>query len=339
MWTLGSALLSVVGGQRKTMANNKTKKKQRNAQQKKKTSKRASGPKRPKTTRPTVGGPTQTGSLVHRICSITDPWCAGATGCKYPDDDTTKTLSWQVDEFVTITSDINGKAACFISSNPGANLVHVNAWSGTLPSTVTGGFQAPGWSAFAGSGAQWRCVSLGVEFNSILSAMNNSGEIGCAVIPPNLTQTQVLNFDINNANGYAQNERTGASQGKTMVAFARNNGVSARDFKNPSGTSSPNVNSDGTEVLYVYYTGAAVSQQVIGIRIKAHYELIFPINTVFNQMATPAAVEDPIVTAGKNYVASKLQSVFTGGVAAFEGAVVRAATEFANRRTGPERLQ
>lgn len=241
-------------------------------------------------------------------------------------------MTWCLDQFVTLHSNAQGTAGAFISANPGGNVTVVSAFTGATPTATGGNAPAPGWAPFATALAQWRCVSLGIEVNGITSSMNNSGEIGIAVVAPAPLKGVVSNYDFNAPSTFVENERNGLSQGKTMCAIMRNAGVQAREFKPSGAASSPDFNSDGYEVLYVYCTGVAPSTGAVAIRIRAHYELVFSTGSLFNQMSSPSAVEDPLVTAGKNYVTSAIGAVFTGGAKQFENIVRSAATDYIQRK-------
>lgn len=272
-----------------------------------------------------------------QICSITDPWCSASRGSKYPDDVGSKTMSWAVDQYHTLVSDSTGRAGLFVSANPGGNLSVVATWNGVAPATTGGTSVAPGWSAFNGSGAQWRCVSLGVEVESILSAMNNSGQMGINIIAPDEGPVQILQANFDQPALYVEARRHALNSGTPMCAYSKSNGTEALKFKNPAAGTSPEVNSDGNSVIYIYVTGTAPSTGAVSVRIRAHYELIFPQASLFNQFSQEPAVENPYIKAGKNYVTNKIGSIFVGGVKTFEEAVARAAMDYVERRSG--RLQ
>jgi hypothetical protein len=248
--------------------------------------------------------------LAHAICSITDPFCAAAIGSKWPDQASSKTLAWTMEKFFTVATDANGKAGLYFSPDPGCGEKTVT-FTGSVTAGVGVDNDYPGWSDFAPY-ASYRVVSFGVTVTSALSAMTNQGSIGILTLPPGDGVTGITAVDIDTLL-YSENLRISANTGKSVSTIVRDDGISARKFKDTLGSNTTQVTSMGYGIPLVYMTGGPASTQgALRGKVIIHYELSFDKGTLFNQLATPAAVQNDIVTQGSGYVKSRLDEVFVG---------------------------
>jgi hypothetical protein len=270
------------------------------------------------------------GSLMRQICSLSDPFCKASQGAKYPDTTSLKTIVWDVEQFITLTTDASGRAGAVFGSDPGSNYSTVNSWATTTMQINSSGTP----SAFANwtnwgsvNGVQWRCVSYGVQARSIMSAMNNQGSIGIAAVPATSGTLSTLTLDLDSAN-FSANTRISASMGQELSAVARTDGTVSKQFKTPAAAGGNTATSYGNDVLIVYIVGGPASQASVQIRIVAHYELTFGSSTVFNQIATPGAQDSVPAKAGADFVQRTVDQVIVGGSKEVERRVSGAASSF-----------
>lgn len=304
------------------MANKKSKK---SKTAKKKTRKGASGPRRPKTS----GSHGSDMRLMRQVCSITDPFCKSAEGAKYPDASSMKTLAWRSEVFQTVNTDAQGRAALIFSPMPDNCYSTVATFgSGMTIATLNSWAPMPGWSNWLAGGVTWRVVSMGMELRSTNSAMNNQGSIGIACLPASTTEMIISPSTDLNATNFGANQRISANAGKQMVAISHSDGVVSKEFKLTSNPATNNACSYGNDVLIAYMVGGPASTASIEARLVINYELSFSKTSVFNQISTPAAVENTTVTTGANFVKRSIDQVIVGGSKELESRVMGAAHVF-----------
>jgi len=157
--------------------------------------------------------------------------------------------------------------------------------------------------------------------------MTNQGSFGVAVNPAGVGQIGTTGLDLDSTN-FATNLRTSASMGMPITAIAHDDGVTARVFKFTATIAANSQASFGFDNLIVYMRGGPATTASLQLRIVAHYELVFSSNSVFNQVATPSAVENTGVTSGSNFVKRTMDQVIVGGTKEFEKRVMNTAELF-----------
>lgn len=281
------------------------------------------------------GAMVMNGALAHQICAITDPFCKAAIGSKIPDSGSTKTLSWDADQWITATTDAQGRAAVFCSVDPGSYVCVATAYTGVTGNAVnlvSTPLPAPGFINFTSSNVSvnWRCVSSGVSIRSIMSSMNNQGSIGIAALPAAINAQVVSGtnvFDLDSTL-FAENVRISANMGSELSAISRPDAITNRIFKAPTTPAPATFTTAGNETLVAYIVGGPASTACIQIRLTTHYELEFTNNTIFNQLATPQAQDNPAAMAGSNFVNRTVDRIIVGGTKEVEKRVYGAAEAF-----------
>jgi hypothetical protein len=304
------------------MANKKNKSK-RKATMKTAKKQARSRPKRRKTS-----GGNSLGNLAHKICSITDPFCNGAIGSKLPDSTTSKTLSWDAEMWLNLNTNADGHSAIIFGTDPSAAYAYSATWNGTTNEMLTSSaaFPLPGWSDFSTASPNWRVVSFGVEAYSTLSAMDNAGYLGVAVVPAEAEYIPV-GMNLDSASNFANNVRVPMRNGE-LTAVSHHDAVEQKKFKDSGHTLAQAMFTGGAEAIVVYASGTAVSAPVAQVKVTYHYELIFPKTGIFNSLATPAALEDSKALAGNGYVSKVVEQVIQGGKAEVEKRTMAAASIF-----------
>lgn len=283
-------------------------------QQRKKQRKAAAGPKRPKT----MSAPVQDVKFARALCALTDPFCVGARGVKYPDSTAVNTLAWTSEGYYNLTTDVNGHAAGFFGSEPNQGFSFANGWSGStnIVTTTSNAVAYPGWTSFPAT-TQWRLVSMGVQIRSTLSSMENSGSLGILVMPAASGKIAINNVDVDSLIN-AANSRVSCNSGSVLSASSRGDGIVSKTFEASVATGVNEVQSWGNDILVPYIVNGPASKICAQIYFVAHYELVFATGSLFNTVSTPAATESPVLKAGANLVQRSMDLVIKGGTQEFE---------------------
>lgn len=120
--------------------------------------------------------------LLHKACSILDPFCAAARGAKVNDGSSINSLSVQCRGFVRLLTNANGFAAAAFSSDPTIGYRTADTTTGDVVNTWNADNDYSGFTGIPAS-AQWRQVTGGVHVYSTASMMNNQGMLGICVLP------------------------------------------------------------------------------------------------------------------------------------------------------------
>lgn len=288
--------------------------------------KSAAGPKRPKTKKSMPWGNP---GLSKAICSITDPFCPGAVGSKIPDAAASKSLAWDAETWLDVTTDAQGRAGVFFGPDPANYSCAVTSWispTNMAVAATSGTVSMPGFAVFSSTSYTYRVVSYGIQIRSVLSSMNNQGSLGIAVIPtdPDVVST---NVDFGAANLFSHNER-GSMKDKMLTGIAGHDAVVQRTFKITSAPGANAMGSWGSEILAAYVTGGPASTVAMQIKVVYHFELVFPASTGLNAFASPTAQSNDTVLAGSNFVSKALGGVIKGGSEEVERRSMNAATAF-----------
>ncbi len=272
--------------------------------------------------------------LTHDICAITDPFCVAAMGAKYPDTGNTRTLSLQSKGFVALMNGVGGNAAVVFPMDPTSSIRY--AASGN-PSAFAS------WTAFAAysgvsglpSGFRYRIVSWGLTVKSTLSMMDNSGTLGVLSIPGGPSTVDITSIDTTST-AWASNVRIPMNDTRGLTAIGRSDGNISTLYTAPTGNVSPTSTtavSAGNNVLVVYSIGnGKTGDEVVGeITYVINWELMFPLNSTYNLIATPAAVQNDALQEGSNFVKSATAEVFRGGVEEAKRMTHNAAMNFGAR--------
>jgi hypothetical protein len=301
------------------MVNNKAKKQRA---KKKSKSKGASRPRRRKTNG--NKGKQVPEHLVHKVCSLTDPFCGAARGAKIHDGTNLRTLSVQCTGFVSaVTGAGSGVQAIAFSADPSCGYQVAATNTGDIINTWAAGIPYQGWSSIPTT-ANWRLVSAGATVTPSMSMMNNQGTIGILAIPSSGTTVAINNVDLNSLS-YETNIRTPAADVRGLTGLVKSDHVNSDIFRVQSAGSAGVVPSNGNDILVVYITGGPLSTGVFTIKYVFNYEVTFPSATFFNQIATPAAKSDIGLQAAANDVRGEITQVVKGGVQQVETMVSRLA--------------
>lgn len=265
-------------------------------------------------------------AALRKICSITDPFCNAARGAKTHDGTNLRTMAVQCTGFHYLGTNAGGVGAAAFSADPSIGILNTATITGGTLSTWTTGQKYSGWTSMP-AGAQWRLVSGGVLATSRLSMMNNSGEIGILAIPSSSLTTSIAGVNVDSLS-FEVNVRTPSSDTNGLAAIVKSDHTNSDLFRDQALTLPLNfAPSYGNDILIVYIIGGPATQSAVAIKYVYNYEVTFPMDTVFNHIATPAAKQDPTLNAAANDARGIVSTVVRGGVKAVESAVMNAAKQ------------
>jgi len=312
------------------MARNKTKqKKNHNAR------KSSSGPKRPKTMRRAGARKTSMGmgnpqamQVTRAICSLTDPFCVGSIGTRWPDTSSAPTLPLHVDAFYTFASDAAGSGAITImptfpygilgSSVSGTTATSSGTWTAVDANLTT---------YFTNNVGQYRVVNWGVEVIPIVATMTNQGYF---VVAETITQRGVSGTYVTPSTTYP-NVHFSNLVGDKVAFISRPQGADAFSFD------SPNTNAGSSDLRHsgvtITITGAEASKNCLVVRIRANIEYEQLNNSYYGTTAR-ASPSNPTLTDLVSKVRAKMEPIVKGGAEVVEKKMMNWASEQFTKHIG-----
>jgi hypothetical protein len=119
----------------------------------------------------------QFAKLSEQVCGLTDPFCSHANGAKFPDESSTKTLSFTGRSVTNLTSLASGNASMLIIPQLGEGFTALaTAVASTSATTMDPNVQAAPWSVLTGVNS-YRIVSMGVRIRNIAPLLTASGMV------------------------------------------------------------------------------------------------------------------------------------------------------------------
>jgi len=274
-----------------------------------------------------MGGHMQAMRAAHKVCSITDPFCDGARGQKWPDSSSTKTVSIMVRGSQLMTCDAAGAAGS----------IFIPRWSTgySAATTMTGALGAMGTvaipSGFPGSviPQSYRLVCGGLKISCLLSRMNAAGTFSVTTIPAgNSLDLSGMNF------GDYQNEDNAfypmsSLIDKNLYVIFKSAGNEARQF-NPIITTTANtaVNTyDWCPVALAVLGGQA---SVINVRVEYiyHFEVLFSRADQLSTLGTTPPPQDIVATGASSYIGGKIGNILAASYTAVEKVVEQKAKAY-----------
>lgn len=259
-------------------------------------------------------------AFVHRVCSLTDPFCSQAFQAKLPDDNSIKTLTWQARGYWNLDTDASGKGALMFSSDPENSIRGPLTWSGTSVTSWSAPAPYPNMAAAMSAGnPSLRVVSFGIRVVPTTSSMTDSGQIGVLVLNPDLDYNVITNpISVNDMLNYAANVRSTMKNKKGLAAVAFSTDITAKKFTRVLNPVAGQASNFGFDLLIPYVVGATASTTVAQVEYVVNYEFTYSIGTAFNQLSSPAAMASPALLQGKGYVNRVMDQVVEGGKEAVE---------------------
>jgi hypothetical protein len=264
-------------------------------------------------------------ALVEQVCSVTDPFCVGAFGCRLPDGSGAQTLTTQVRQIVAIPTGSSGGYA-MASFAPNAYTLDAPTTNAGVAGTPTGYTMVSSPSTFYTNAAVARVVSFGVILRS---SANTTNAQGMAILGETQYVASGQTYTIGDF--LLQKPVVGAIYAGQEVCWkvSPTNSTLAKQFLSASlfTTASHTSDSIGWPTLVVQITGGpttAVNLISAEIFVNLEWQLT-PDNTMNQMLPPPKAPNNTVVK-----IADKVNQTTGGGkdvtVDAFNGLVTKAAT-------------
>lgn len=292
------------------------KKAQPKRQQSKKT-KTVAGPRRPKTSAALVA---QQGRVVSAICSQLDPFCSAARGAKLWDGSSAPSLAISTRGYQTLTTNASGNGALFFVPDPfaGIGTATIETYTGLIAAKSTNS-----WAAMDGIGfsstteVAYRLVSGGIRLRSIMSAMDNSGELGIAQVAISSDYMEAY-VDIGSVSAVYKNLRVSANDPAGLIAFVKNDAIVSKEFGSSVTPPTDMMDSFGTTPLVAYVIGGKASANVAVVEYVYNWEITFLQQNKLNSIATKANPSSGIISRVSADVRAGAEGVIRGGYEALK---------------------
>lgn len=241
-------------------------------------------------------------ALVHRVCSITDPFCHHAKGAMYPDASANNVLTEQLRFMWTPTNDAAGNTFLAFQANPlfpfisGTRTGSTWATSGTYTAI-------PYTSMLATYGATARVVTWGVRVINTASATNSSGYVNMYTsgeIVPGADVTQSVSQ-------YSRSLTAPLSHGSQYCFISRPGGAGARTFRALTSYTSTYSDTDWESVIFTTW-GAPASVNSLVFEFIMNVEYTLGNSTHVGQALASLAKQSPPENRTVIQAASKVQS-------------------------------
>lgn len=255
-------------------------------------------------------------ALVHKICSVTDPFCEAASGAKWPDADTTvATLPWTARGYVPITTDANGDASVMFCPEL-LRIGSVNLGPRYATGTVSGSSVGYGsWGVVGGDpsliniiGTQ-RIVSAGVKAITTTS-LNTSQGVAYFQQVAGGTNMDLINAPFGSLN-YPRVDTFSLKSSVPIFHIFKAGSMDSRTLSSVD-TSDEVVNTDTDDwsILQIQVVGGAPNTTVMNVEFVAHYEFtIKGVGGFLNSVATPPPRAHPAVIQASKDVAITLPTL------------------------------
>jgi hypothetical protein len=276
-----------------------------------------------------VGDPTH--GLIHKICSLTDPFCPAARGARFPDGNAQRTIGIQAQQFFTVSTNNMGAAAvCFSPQAPysyGIGNIAAGAVVGTWPATYTESSQ--GFAAWINSIArQFRVVSFGVEITPITNAMNSTGLLIVQETNDSTFLGQGFDTTVNTTKTLGDDMESilvPMAQLRPVTWRSRPGGPESRMF-NDLQVANEDQSFDWTRCR-VYVSGAPASTAVLAVRLVANYEFTLQSGQAATQLAKAPQVQNPTISRLTNIAHQIGGGIYQGPVKQLENYAKRVALD------------
>jgi len=260
--------------------------------------------------------PIYLNASVHKICDISNPFCPGAVGGKWPDGAATKSITWSVNASPTTQStDVNGYSSSLYLADFGGQ--YLTGSTTTYPTVTYNG--ASTFSAFIGAptSARWRLTSWGIKVNCSGAMNTTQGIVRVRLFSPlsgtALTSVNYVNtladamIDIPCARLIGQDlfilpQPMGLVQPRTFQD-TRSEASTLNTWKNP-----------GWQCINVAVDGGIASAVVLQVAAFYHFEYVADDSDTNFQFATPAPKTDLAAQAANSSVLDQVGNFVSGGI-------------------------
>lgn len=249
-------------------------------------------------------------SAAVQTCSITNPFCPGAKGARWPDNSYTKSVGYAYEGSTILTTDSNGSAASLFFPAVVPCMSDATVTSGTA--AYVNAIPYPGLPVQP-TVARYRITSLGYKINCTGSAMTTTGRLRLRLFSP-LTGTGLSSIAINTISADALiDEPVARFINKDMYVNCAPLGDNARFFREPENVSTvASWENPGWQVLQVAVDGGEVSKAIINVTVFANYEYVYDDSSPMQLVASAPPSDAPRVREASASVFQKIGGFIEG---------------------------
>jgi len=255
--------------------------------------------------------PLSKAALEH-ICSITDPFCAGAVGSKYMDFGSVKSLAYPVHGRFSLTTNATGQASVLLfPSYTYFPWIYATTMAASV-ATFTGAMTAGGNLANVDT---VRVVSMGVKIRSIVAPLSASGIVRIrGFAPKNTGNFSSIGITTFNCDYY---EDVPINFCKEVDVILRRTDPTAKNWRTLAEMSST-ANGDGQILpgfgaLMISVDGGPVSLASLDIEYFVNWEVVIDDSNALAQVQTSSPSFNPTVSTAIDIVSSTARNIFTNG--------------------------
>lgn len=246
---------------------------------------------------------------VQNVCGLTDPFCAHANGCKYPDDSSAKTLAYTYHTRTTVSTTAAGDAYLLFAPQYG-NAPFTQAATIVAPSTVLTWDNFAVYSPIANAEA-YRIVSWGLRLKRICAPLTTQG----MVLVRSMQQESGQHFQPIDLSSFSRSEVLDLplQDAKPITIVGKHSSQRPEAFYQVNTDAAAVVDWDarGFTPVTINVVGGPASTAVLDIEIIIHYELMFTEDSGLGMLSTPPPPHNPIITNAAARLTSTTKSFFT----------------------------
>jgi hypothetical protein len=251
---------------------------------------------------------------VEAICAITDPFCSAAIGARFPDGQTSRTMTSTFRGTFTMTTGATGgvAVAALMAGAPYGymNVTSATSFPITLPSTFTAWAGSGSGTLFNTYASLYRVVSCGFVLRAIESANNAQGWFTIQQ-QGNISPSATINGDFLAEINHSVANYPGM---QLTYTYAPSNKVVAREFQ-VLGSNNQSSYQTGFPGAVIYFQGglASASQNVAMIEYFVNVEWTVNSESSIAPLLPPPPKQNPTAVKAADVSAPKIAGVRTGG--------------------------
>jgi len=241
-----------------------------------------------------IGQKAPTGHLA-QTHALTHPWSKAARGSKIPDDDSTRSVSYQQRFTVPIPVVTGGFGGCIVRPNPTSGTVWTAATAdATGILTWSGPFTDPDVAQITAAADTYRIVSFGVRVYSLLAPTAQSGYIK-VMTTPSIVSTAAPFLT---SGGLFERVETFPTANSDIHWISSPVGTTWKEYL-PIGTIA------SYENVAIYLAGLPVSSTAMQLELIYNLELQAKPGDLTSALATNALAHNPTALAAASHVHAK----------------------------------
>lgn len=267
----------------------------------------------------------------HKVCALTDPFCPGAVGSKWPNITAAKTLAWPGRGRTSIATDATGTGAIAICPLMEAQIAVgvVTGNSGVFTTTLSAAIPP-----FPNGIQGFRVVSWGFKIRNVTSPMLSSGIVRIRLFS-DLAYPAAAAIDLASYNCVASYDIPLQDCREVCIIPSRVN-ESSTFFQQTTATNGLLAGQlpSGWTFATVAVFGAPVSAAPLDVELFMNNELQFADNSSMQMLATPSPPTNTMLQQAASYVSEKIGPFVKNGAQAVENEALKYARKYLIRSLG-----